>query len=348
MPTNREVIRQNPDWFAALLDEEQTPAMTPGEYVCTFIRATLGEDKEALDTLTRAVQNELVASTLGIIPTLIVGDLIKFVDAIRYAVNAMRECTMPGGGKTFTRPLVVTRTLAGAQANELDVLQSQAMVINPQTITKHTHGTVLNVSEQDLDWTDPALMQLAIEDMAESYAISTEAEAALAIETAVVHSTNDGTLGVTVPPTPAQFQTAIANGAASLYAASKALPDVLFAAPDRWAYMAGLVDSTGRPIYPSLGPTNAPGQLQATSWDGAPLGLKLVVSPAFRAGFTALGVSRFCEKYEQVKGQIQIPSPSTLAVTVAYRGYFTTNVQTKGIQALSELGADLTWDSDLT
>jgi hypothetical protein len=318
-----------------VLNERTVPTMTPGEYVSTLIRARLDDDTRTLETLARAVQNESIADTLGIVPTLILGDLIKFVDATRYVVTSMRPMPMPAGGKQFNRPRMTTRTLAGQQVNEFDQLQSRAMVIDPDPVTKHTHGTVLNVSEQDIDWTDPALMQIAIEDMAESYAISTEAEAGAAVEAAIVHGTNDGTLDPAA--TAPVFHQALANGAASCYSTAKMLPDTLYASVDRWAYMVGLVDADGRPMYPTLGPVNAPGQLNATSWDGAPMGLKFVVSPAFRPGFVALGASRYIEKYEQVKGLLQIPDPSTLSVVVAYRGYFTENVQTKALFALSEL-----------
>jgi hypothetical protein len=319
---------------------------TPGEYVHAFIRAELRGDREAFDdVLTRVVATDSTIETAGLVPTEITGDLIKFVDANRYVVGSMREMPMPTAGKTFTRPRATQRTLAGKQVAEFGELTSQQLTIVGDAIPKSTHGSVLEVSEQDIDWTDAAMLQIVLEDMADSYALSTEAEAAAAVEAGIVHGTNDGTLSLTADA--ATFHQAIAAAAGAVYGTAKRLPDTLYVAVDRWAYLVGLVDLQGRPLYPNLGPVNAPGTMNVASFDGAPMGLKLVVSPAFRQGFVALGVSRLLEQFEMNKGLVMVPQPATLSVQIAYRGYFATNVQTKALVALEELGADGFWGADL-
>jgi hypothetical protein len=325
---------------------------TPGEYLALFFRARLGNkgrdegtpDREALDalmrvaqsnhpelTLTRSDAQQVTSDNLGVVPTLIIGDVIKFVDANRYAVNAMRKLPMPQGGTTFKRPRVTQRTLAGTQASEFTALTSQAMDIAGDVVTKQTVGTVLDISEQDIDWTDPALLQIAIEDLAQSYAIETETLACSAITTAmsgqqVAYSLSEGTAG---------FLEAISTAAKDLYNNAKKLPDVLFASTDQWAYLLGLVDNIGRPLFPTLNPTNSAGQMgRVDSWQGNPMGVELVVSPEFNSGTLCLGVTQFLEVYEVNKGFLQLPQPSTLSIIVAYRGYFATNAYSQGVYAL--------------
>lgn len=322
-----------------------------GEYVSTYIRSFLAETPEDRNeakahletlvrsaTLTRDVAEEEVSVTPGLVPVFIIGDLIKFVDATRYVVNSFRDLPMPAGGKTFNRPLVTQRTIAGVQVNEFDELTSQTLAISPDTVTKQTHGTVLNLSEQDIDWTDPALLQIAIEDMAESYAISTESAACEALEDACTPGNNNvGHLSLTADS--AIFMSSVAAAAANVYNTSKRLPDTLYAAPDRWAYLIGLTDDDGRPLFPHLSPVNAfgVGDLSTFRMESSIVGLDLVVSPFFQHGFFAVAASQFCEQYEQNKGLLQIPVPSTLSLVVAYRGYFATLVQPKALFSMDDL-----------
>lgn len=333
----------------AVTHEPET--ITAGEYVSLLIRSMVGdlqgnpdEDaKVAFNTyrerltrsansgiLTRAVAEQVLSDNLGVVPTFIIGDVIKFVDANRYLVGRMRQLPMPQGGKTFTRPRVTQRTLAGTQSAEFAELESRAMLITGDTVTKETHGTVISLSEQDIDWTDPALLQIVIEDMGESYAIDTEATACAAVQAAATN-----TLPFDQSGDPAAFIQGAAQGAASLYSNAKRLPDAFLASVDMWAYLVGLVDTTGRPLFPNIGPVNAPGTLDLTDWRGNPMGLPLVVSPEFTSGFLCLAATRYLEAYEQNKGFLQIPAPSTLSVTVAYRGYFATNVKAQGLLSLT-------------
>lgn len=325
--------------------------VTPGEYVSLLIRSMVGdlqgnpdEDAKAAfgayrerltraatsGVLTRSVAEQVISDNLGVVPTFIIGDVIKFVDSNRYLVGRMRSLPMPQGGKTFTRPRVTQRTLAGQQTNEFDELTSRAMLLTGDTVTKETHGTVISLSEQDIDWTDPAMLDIVIEDMGESYAIDTESTACAAVQAAATN-----TLPFDQSGDPAAFIQAAASGAASLYGNAKKLPDAMLASVDMWAYLVGLVDSTGRQLFPNLGPVNAPGTLDLTDFSGNPMGLPLVVSPEFTSGFLCLAATRYLEAYEQNKGFLQIPAPSTLSVTVAYRGYFATNVKAQGLLSLT-------------
>lgn len=306
--------------------------MTPGEYASTVYRSQVGspsEREEAHALLLRVVAESGTGDTAGILPTPIIGDLVKFVDASRPVISSMRPMPMPDKGKTFSRPRLTQGTLSAAQT-EKSQLSSRQLTTTGDTVTKATHGVVLRLTEQDMDWSEPSLLDIAYEDMADEYAIDTETAAATAIAAAATTTTS---FDITTADAAA-FVAAMAAGAVSVYGTAKRLPDTVYAAVDAWGFIAGLVDSTGRPLFPSLAPMNAPGTLELTSFDGNPMGLRLVVSPHFSSHFLAVGASRLLEQYEQNKGFVTVNVPSVLEQEVAYRGYFAANCYAQGLCSL--------------
>jgi hypothetical protein len=283
----------------------------------------------AADELGRVVAHGVAAD--GTAPVTIEGDLIKFVDANRYAVNASRHLPMPDNhAPTFKRPRASQLTTVAQQVTEGDILSSQRLQLTGDTITKTTRGGVLALSEQEIDWTDPALLGLATQDLAEQYAVATDTVLTAAIVAAASDATE--TILAASEPTAAQFVTAITTAAGVVYAASKTLPDVLFVDVNWWTRIAALVDTTGRPLFSTTGPFNTFGQVNdVRSFQGNVLGLQLVVDPNFAADTMIVAASKFVEFYEQNKGLLTINVPSTLEVQIAYRGYVAANVYAQGL-----------------
>jgi len=292
----------------------------------------LGRDNGAFDELSRVVAHGVQAD--GTAPVTIEGDLVKFVDASRNAINASRRLPMPDNhAKTFNRPRVTQRTTVGQQVTEGDVLSSQRLQTTGDLITKQTRGGVLSLSEQEIDWTDPAMLGLAVQDLAESYAIDTDKVLTTAVETALTASVQTV---CSLTAASDVFLKAVAASAAATYATAKKLPDTFFCAVDRWAYLIGLTDGQGRPLFPSVNPQNVVGTgSTATSFEGLSIaGLRVVVDPNFTAGVWGTAVSSLVEFYEQDKGLLSIAAPSTLEVQYAYRGYVAANVYVQGVNAL--------------
>lgn len=331
------ISRITPSDSPARVQERTRPAdsITPGEYAYRWVLSRMRpNDRDAVsefETLERALQHQGTADNLGVIPVNIIGDVIKFVDASRPAVNSSRRLPMPAKGKTFTRPRATQFTSVAAQSAEGDVLASQKFLITSDTITKGTYGGVLNISEQDIDDSEPALLDLAIVDLAEQYAIQTDDVTCTAIETA---STASAATTLSLTATSDDFIAAIAAAASVVYGTAKALPDVLYASIDRWAYLIGLTDDAGRPLFPNLAPQNAPGTASADNFQSNVMGLQLVVDPNFTANFFAVAASKYVETYENVKGLATLQAPSILETQVAYRGRFAANVYTQGFGAL--------------
>jgi HK97 family phage prohead protease len=283
-----------------------------GEYLSTYVAAMRG-DREASRRIEAAVASDKLADVPGIVPTPIVGDLIQDASMGRPVVNSSRRLPMPAAGASFIRPMVVQRTLVGKQSAELAELASQPMKIDPITVTKNTYGGVVNLSFQARDMTDPALMTIVSSDLARTYAETTEAVTCAALEA--------GATGSVSMAAGAEIA-ALYEASAAVADATGQLADTIYAHPDTWAMLGGLVDSTGRPLFPTLGASNAPGTGRADSWSMNPAGLSLVVSNGLSAGTLIVGARRYLETYENVGGQLQATNVTNLSVDVAYFGYF--------------------------
>ena len=283
-----------------------------GDYLSTYVAAMRG-DREAGRRIEAAVASDKLADVPGIVPTPIVGDLIEDASMGRPVVNSSRRLPMPSAGASFIRPMVVQRTLVGKQSAELAELASQPMKIDQITVTKNTYGGVVNLSFQARDMTDPALMTIVSSDLARTYAETTEAVTCAALEAGATGSVSMAA-GAEV--------SAIYAASAAVADATGQLADTVYASPDQWAMLGGLVDSTGRPLFPTLGASNAPGTGRADSWAMNPAGLSLVVSNQLSDGTLIVGARRYLETYENVGGQLQATNVTNLSVDIAYFGYF--------------------------
>ena len=81
-------------------------------------------------------------------------------------------------------------------ANEKTQLSSQKMAITSVNFAKTTYGGAVDISRQDIDWTDPSAWDILVRDLANVYAVQTETAAAAAFKagstgTAVTVATND-------------------------------------------------------------------------------------------------------------------------------------------------------------
>lgn len=315
---------------------------TAGDYMKAFITAGMHNDRGPLDRMRQAIAGhsaeaatQAVTDTAGIIPVPIVGEVQNLIDASRPIISGgVRRLPMPAQGATFKRPRISQRTTVATQAAEHDALSSQKMTVAGDTVTKVTKGGYVTVSEQDVDWSDPSALQLLIQDLAEQYAVDTDNYVADALVTAATGAENADISAAST------FIAGLATAAAESYAAAGKMADTLYCAPDAWSGIVGLVDTTGRPVFPYAGPQNAGGTSDYTVLSANPFGLKMVVDANFAAGTCILGPSQLYEFYEQDKGHAQIDSPSTLGVTVAYRGYIATWCSTAAGAAFIEL--DLT------
>lgn len=274
-----------------------------------------------------AAPNVVVADTPGLMPEIIVGSAYDSLNPVRPFVSAIGTRAMPTAGATFRRAKIGTRPVVTEQpTGELNTLDPSTVTVTNTDISKKTFGTYVTVSEQDVDWSDPASLNIILEQLAIAYGQATDN---YAVDQLVANTTQTET--VVSLSDPSDWIEAIYGAAYQISNSSNYLPTHWVVNPVTWAKLGMLVDNDKRPVFPTVGPMNASGTQAANSWNGNPLGLTLIVDKNIAGGTTtgtlsgvighAAGPAAGFEFYEQQKGAISVDVPSTLGRTIAWRGY---------------------------
>lgn len=292
-----------------------------GAYAMDMYRAALGhrEAAERLEMFHRNAAHQKTGDNLGVIPDPIVGEVVNFIDAARPVVAALRPRDLPSA--TWHRPKVTQHTSVGAQngtggaSDEKTELVSQKMSITRLTANAVTYGGYVNVSKQNIDFSQPSVLDLVINDLAAQYAIETEAATC-----AEIADTN--TSAVSYDPTDQDsVAAAVWEAAAAVYTAVKGQGRLLLVvAPD--------VLATFGPLFAPYGPQNQQGSgfsagMFGQGAMGSISGVPTYMSAGLGTGESYLLSSAALEVYEQRVGTLQVVEPSVLGVQVAYAGYFT-------------------------
>jgi len=279
-------------------------------------------------TLQAAAGDVLTTDTPGLLPVPVLGPLVQDINFMRPCVNAVGARAYPDGGaqKTFVRPTITTHTSVGTQSTELSAVSATTMVIASNSVTKTTLAGQVTLSVQDIDFTNPAAMQLILNDLMGEYMIASDNKCADDLLTAATSSgVWDGTL--------ADLLTSVYDAANDVSSNRNWMPTHLLCSVDVWAQLGKLADSTGRPVFPfianGLSGQNALGSQNAVSWNGNPLGLELVVDSNFAAKTMIItrvgqGAGDAYEFYEQQRGLMSVEVPSTLGRTMSFHGYVST------------------------
>lgn len=262
-------------------------------------------------------------STPGILPEIITGSVYDSLNPIRPFVAAIGTRAMPTAGATFRRPKITTRPVVTQQAAQFDPLNASTVVVSNSDISKLSFGTYVTVSEQDLDWSDPSSIDIILNQLAIAYGQATDN---YAVDTC--HAAISQTASVADTAVGADWVAAIYDGARQISETSNYLPTHMVVTPASWQALASSVDDQNRPVFPYTGAPNLMGQnaagtSAATSWNGNPLGLVLVVDKHAPGSFMghAAGPAAGFEFYEQQKGAISVEVPATMGRTIAFRGY---------------------------
>jgi HK97 family phage prohead protease len=323
------LVAETPAAAPTMLFAEPKPAFklpTPTEYIAKFMRG--GSEFAEFNARIKAAAPDITTSdTPGILPESIVTPVYDSLNPVRPFVTAIGTRAMPQGGATFRRPKIGTRpTVTQQPTGQLNALDPSTVTVTNTDISKLTFGTYVTLSEQDLDWTDPDSLAIVLNQLAIAYGQATDN---YAVDQMVASTTQTET--ITDLSSSADWIAAIYGAAYQISNGSNYLPTHLFCAPITWAKLGMIVDSADRPLFPSVAPYNAFGVQTASSWNGNPLGLSLVVDKNM-AGSTgsgglngvvghAAGAAAGFEFYEQQKGAISVDVPSTLGRTIAFRGY---------------------------
>jgi hypothetical protein len=297
---------------------KQVELPTAVEYIAAAVAG--GDQWRAMSEALRAAAPDVVTTdTPGLLPTQVLAPVYNNFIGRRPVVDAIGVRAMPQAGKVFIRPEVTTHTSIGASIGEQSPTAGTLVVFNNQ-VTKQIFGGYVNISEADIDWSDPAILSVVLDDMGRIYANATDNYAA---DQLVAGVTTTEAFALADIAKPEVWAAEIAKAASTILSASNGnLPTHLFVAPDRWQDLLGLSDSSKRPLFPQVGPMNAFGNLAPGQYNGNAFGLQVVVDRNFASGVAIVADASGFELYEQQKGAISIDSPSTLSRTLAFRGYF--------------------------
>jgi phage head maturation protease len=305
--------------FAAAKKEFKMPSAA--EYISAFMVG--GDQFHAMrEGIQAAAPNVLTTDIPGVLPLPIVQPVYNNFIGRRPVIDAIGAKAMPQGGKVFIRPEVTTHTSVGQQTTENTSLTQGTFVVTDNQVTKNTFGGFVTVSEQSIDFSQPEIIGLLLDDMGRIYANETDNFAADNLRTGATVTSNFTAASAGDPATWAAW---VAGAAATILSGSNGnLPTHMFLSPGIWQDLLGLSDTADRPLFPQIGPMNAFGNLAPGQANGNAFGLSVVVDRNFTNPTLIVGDASGFEIFEQQKGAISVDVPSTLSRTIAFRGYLAT------------------------
>jgi len=290
------------------------------EYISAFMQGgSVAAEMQAKIQAAAPDVNTLGGNLDGVLPLPIVQPVYNNFRGLRPLIDAMGPKAMPQGGKIFIRPKVTTHTSIGGPETESATITDGTFVISDEQVTKQIFGGYVSVSEASIDWTQPEVLSLLLDDMARIYANQTDDYACTQFEAGVSQ-----TATLTSASSAADWASFVYEAATEILVNSNGnLPNALIVSPDYFQALGTLVDDSGRPLFPQVGPMNAFGSMNPSSVESSAFGLRLVVDRNLSAQVYVGNTDGF-EVFEQAKGAISIDNVSQLSRTVAFRGYLAT------------------------
>lgn len=313
---------------------------TPGEYMAayhiggdTFRRVNDAYKVAAAkkhSSIQAALAQDLTTDTPGLLPIPVLGPVFQNYNFIRPVVSAIGTRAMPNGnGKSFIRPIITQHTAAGVQTEGQEVT-NQKMTLSSNTVTRQTVAGGVFISQQDIDFTDPAALNTILQDLTGQYMKETDNIAADACVTA---SQASGFTWTVTAGNPTSLMDAIYGCAFNISNSTNLFATHLLVSVDVWQKLGGQLDDSKRPLFPAIGAPGLIGQNtlgagSAASWSGMnPLGLEIVVDGNFASGTMLVVHAPAIEFYEQVRGIMSVEDPALLGRNFSYYGYFATFFQ---------------------
>ena len=278
--------------------------------------------------LQAAAGDILTTDTPGLLPVPVLGPLFQDLNFVRPVVTAFGARAMPNTpSKTFVRPTITTHTSAATQT-EGAAVSATTMVIASNTVTKTTVAGQVTLSVQDIDFTDPAALNLVLNDLAGEYLIATDN---IAADNLVAGKTASGSTWTVTADNPTSLINSLYDAAREITEDSNYFPTHLCVSPDVWEKLGSQLDGSKRPIlgYTTNGVIgqNSIGRVGGLQYTGMDvMGLQLVVDNNFASGTMLVVYAPGFEIYEQQRGLMSVEVPSQLERVFSYYGYFATFV----------------------
>lgn len=298
-----------------------------GAYILDMYQGAMGDREAAkrIETYLREAAHQKTSDNPGTIADPIVGELVNFIDSSRPLVSFFG--TNPVSAPTFHRPKVTGHTKvaiqgtagSAASANEKTELESQKMTITRLDGKVDTYGGYVNVSRQNLDFSNPSILDTVVNDLAAQFAIETEAVFASAVAGAATGSVG---YGLASAASQTSIAKAIWTATGQVFAKTKGKGRLFIGVSPQVLELFG-------PLFQPYNPSNSQSAgLSASNYGtgvlGTISGLPVIMSAGIASGKAYLGSTAAVEAYEQRIGTLQATEPSVLGLQVAYAGYFGT------------------------
>lgn len=295
-------------------------APSPGEYLFAMVKRR--EDPARWERMQAAVlaaaPHTLWDDVKGGTYNPLLGPVVdSFAPAERPVATAFGVRQAPSGVKAFLRPSITEKLDAAVTAAEKTDVTDGPLKVEQATITMSFLKRSANISAEALAFTSIDVLNLVANDLVRAYLHGFEAATVAAL---IAQATGTP---VTIAAGGADAVDKLAGAAAAIYQQTYTMPDTLVCAPDVWAKFTSYKGTDGRPLFPTLGPVNAPGQNSAgvTSISGlSVLGLRPVVSWSVAAGKAYLASSQWVEVYESSRIDMRVDEPLILGVALGIGG----------------------------
>jgi hypothetical protein len=331
IPTSPVVFAESKREFKMPSAGEYLAAMHIGGDTFRKVNAAFHDAARRNQSAIEAVSQDLTSDTPGLLPVPVLGPVFQNYNFVRPTVSAFGTRAMPqGSGISFTRPSITTPTAAGEQTTQGTAVTSQTMILAANTVTRQTVAGSIQIAQQTMDFTDPAAMNVILNDLAGQYLKQTND---IAVDYLVAQKQTSGYTWTVTAGDVSSLITGIYGAAENISATTNLFPTHLVVSVDVWRKLGSQVDDVNRPVFPAIGAPGLIGQNtlgagSAASWSGMnPLGLEIIVDGNAASGTMLVVHGPAVEFYEAQQGMRSVEVPDLLARTFSYYGYFATFVQ---------------------
>ena len=294
---------------------------TKAKYLEASIRAKVLGDDDSRQYILAA--DSTTSNNAGLVPTRQLTEVINpLSNADRPMISAISSGVLPDAGMTFEIPRITAVPTVAEVAEEAPIGETN-MVSSFLSVSVKKFAGGQQFSVELLDRSSPAFFDELVRQMEYAYAKATDLYVASEVA-------NLGTLNATGQTEDASGLTAYAaSAAAAVYSASLGFARNIVVSPQQWGKILGYAESSGRPIFSAIAPSNAAGAATPTSLRGNVLGLDLYVDRNFNGtGGTGLGDYSMVVVnpesytwYESSRFRLETNVVGTGEIKVAYYGY---------------------------
>jgi HK97 family phage major capsid protein len=271
----------------------RTPAMpAPAPRFATFgdlaLAITQGsvsfEDRARVGrALSAALVDETTADIGGIVPPQWLTRVVQLVQATTPTVQAFAQIPLPAAGMQITLPVTTVLPTVGLVATEKGAIPSGKTTITPTSYGVKTYAGGEDISIAALARSDPSYLELLMNYYAVQMSIQLEHDVAAAVVAAAP-------VGPVWPATQIDLADPIIKASAAFLGALGRPAEVVVMSVDVWQEFGLVKDTTGRYLFPNLGPMNAAGTFDAVTTAGTVRGLSYYVSNQMPAATAVVGV----------------------------------------------------------